>query len=179
MVDPITARTWGYRALYLGVMLTLAFVQLLPLGPAAGRWPGPDLGLALTFAWVLRRPAYVPAPLIAGLFLFLDLMLQRPPGLGTALVLLGSEFLRARRDMSRTLPFTAEWMLVSVVLVALAGANQLALAVVMASPPPLGLALLRAVFTAATYPLVVLLSHYVLGVRSAAPNEADALGNRL
>ncbi|WP_116130804.1 rod shape-determining protein MreD [Tropicimonas sp. IMCC34043] len=179
MVDPITARTWSYRALYVLLILLISFFQLLPLGAVTGKWAGPDLSLALTFAWVLRRPAYVPVPLIAGLFLFLDLLMQRPPGLDAALVVLGSEFLRARRHMSRSLPFTVEWALVTAVLLALVGLNQLALAVVMLGPPPLGLALLRALVTAAAYPLVVALSHYVLGVRAAAPHEADALGSRL
>lgn len=179
MVDPITARTWGHRALFVILVLLLAFFQMLPLGIGAGKLPGPDLALALTFAWVLRRPSYVPVPLLAGLFLFLDLMLQRPPGLVAALVVIGTEILRARRDMSRSLPFPVEWALVTAVMVALAGANQIALAIVMTDAPPLGLALLRSLFTAAAYPLVVILSHYAFGVRAAAPNEAEALGKRL
>ncbi|MFV0334366.1 MAG: rod shape-determining protein MreD [Tropicimonas sp.] len=179
MVDPVTARNWGYRGLYVLLVLLLAFVQLLPLGAGGGALPGADLITALTFAWVLRRPAYVPVLLLAPLLLFLDLLLQRPPGLGAALMLLGSEILRSRRDMSRSVPFAIEWAMVSAVIVALAGLNQIALGLVMADRPPLGQALLRSLFTAAAYPLVVLVSHYILGVRTAAPNEAVALGNRL
>lgn len=179
MVDPITVRTWGYRALFVGLILVLAFFQMLPLGSGAGKLPGADLTVALTFAWVLRRPSYVPVPLVATLFLFLDLLLQRPPGLGAALMVLGTEILRARRDVSRSMPFPVEWAMVAAVTIAMAGLNQIALAVVMTDRPPLGAALLRSLFTATTYPLVVLVSHYMLGVRAAAPNEADALGSRL
>ncbi len=179
MVDPVTGRTWAYRALFALLMLALAFSQLLPLGMGAGRLPGPDLTLALTFAWVLRRPGYVPAWLVLVIFLFFDLLLQRPPGLGAALMLLGTEVLRSRRDMSRALPFTVEWLLVTLVLLAVAGLNQFALTLALVDRPPLGLALLRALFTAAAYPIVVLVSHYAFGVTSADPAEADALGNRL
>jgi len=45
--------------------------------------------------------------------------------------------------------------------------------------PPLGLDLVRALFTAALYPLAVLATHYVFGVRKATPGEVDALGARL
>lgn len=179
MVDPVTTRAWAYRGLYALLILSMTFVHLLPLGMGAGHLPGPDLMVALTFAWVLRRPGFVPVPLIAGLFLFVDLMLQRPPGLATALVLVGSEFLRARREVSRNQPFPVEWALVSVVMVALVGLNHLALTLAMLDPPPLGLALLRALFTAAAYPFMVGVSHYVFGVRSLDPAEADALGGRL
>lgn len=179
MVDPVAARTWGYRALFVALILFLSFLQMLPLGRTAGGLPGADLSVALTFAWVLRRPSYVPVVLIALLFLFLDLLLQRPPGLGAALMLFGTEILRSRRELSRALPFPVEWALVAVVMIGLVGLNQIALLLVAMDRPPLGQAILRSLFTAAAYPLVVILSHYIFGVRAADPNEADALGNRL
>lgn len=179
MVDPITARNWGYRLLYVLLILLITLLQLLPLGVEAGDLPGPDLSLALTFVWVLRRPSYVPVLLIAPLFLFLDLLLQRPPGLSAALVVLGSEILRRQRDMSRAMPFLVEWAIVTGVILLIAGLEQITLALVMVDRPPLGLALLRSLFTAASYPLVVLVSRYIFNVRTAAPNEAVALGNRL
>jgi len=40
-------------------------VRILPLSTEPGSVPGPDVVLCLTFAWVLRRPEYVPALLIA------------------------------------------------------------------------------------------------------------------
>ncbi|NDR59186.1 hypothetical protein [Aliiruegeria sabulilitoris] len=179
MVDPITLRTWGYRLFFCALILLLAFLQMLPLGSGSGRLPGADLTIALTFAWVLRRPSYVPVFMLAALFLFLDMLLQRPPGLGAALVVLGTEVLRSRRDMSRALPFPVEWAMVTAVMLAMVALNQIALSLVMSQRAPLGLALLRSLFTAAAYPLVVILSHYVFKVRAAAPHEADALGRRL
>jgi hypothetical protein len=52
--------------------------------------------LALTFAWVLRRPEFVPPLLIAAMILLGDLMFHRPPGLWAALVLVTAETLRVR-----------------------------------------------------------------------------------
>ncbi|MFV0359172.1 rod shape-determining protein MreD [Tropicimonas sp.] len=178
MIDPVTTRTWGFRALYTALVLFLVFVRLLPLGMGAGHLPGPDLIVALTFAWVLRRPAYVPAPLIAALFLFLDLMLQRPPGLGAAVVVASAEFLRSRRALTRAQPFAVEWALMTVVFLAMVGLEQVLYAFAMLERPPLGLALLRGLFTAVAYPLIVGLTHYIIGVRRIDAAEANALGER-
>ena len=179
MVDPVTARIWGYRGLFLGLILALAVLRLMPMGQTAGQLPGPDLMLALVCAWVLRRPAYVPAPLVALVFLAMDLLLHRPPGLMAALVLAGTEALRSRYGTAREQPFPVEWGMVAVVLLAIAAANQLALTVLMVERPPLGLALLRALFTAAVYPVVVLVCVWLAGVRKPSPGEVDALGDRL
>ncbi len=179
MIDPITARTWAYRCLYVVLFCLLAFIQILPVHTHAGRLPGPDLMTALTFAWVLRRPSYVPVLLITAMFLTWDLIAEAPPGIGAATMVLASEFLRSRRQMSRTFPFTVEWALVSVVLIGMAVLYQMAMMLTLLHHPPVGLALTRAVFTSAAYPLVVLVSHYLLRVRAADPAEADALGRRL
>ena len=179
MVDPVTARVWAYRGVFAGLLFLLAALRLLPVGHGTGQLPGPDLMLALVCAWVLRRPAFVPAPLVVALFLLADLLLQRPPGLYAALVLAGTEMLRARAGGLREQPFPVEWGLVSVVLLAMAAANQLVLALLVVDSPPLGLALLRALVTAAVYPAVVAVSVWLFGVRRPSPGEVDALGDRL
>lgn len=178
MVDPYAARLWGYRALFAGVIGVLAVARLMPVDAGHIGWPGPDLMLALTLAWVLRRPEYVPAWLIVALFLPLDLLFQRPPGLGALTVLLGTEFLRRRHEFGRGLPFPLEWGLVAAVLLAMAGAGQAILAVFVVPRPPLGLELMRALFTSAIYPLAVAVSVFVLGVRRAAPGDVDGAAAR-
>ena len=60
------------------------------------RWIMPDLLILFAFAWVTRRPSFVPALAIAGIFLLADMLYQRPPGLWTGLVLIASEIRRAR-----------------------------------------------------------------------------------
>ena len=52
MVDPITTRTFAYRALFVVVILFLDFLRLLPLGPGAGTLPGADLDHVFTL-WTL------------------------------------------------------------------------------------------------------------------------------
>lgn len=179
MVDPVSARLWGYRALFVALIGFLAMLRLLPLGTVPGSLPWPDLMLAMTFAWVLRRPSYVPAVLIVGLFVMTDLLFQRPPGLYAMLVLLGAEFLRAKQALSRELSFAAEWALVAGVLAAIVAVNHLILSLLLVQHPPLGLAVLRAVFTAMIYPLVVALCYFGLNIRKASAEEVAALGARL
>ena len=110
MAEAPRARVWVGRITFLGICLALVFVHLLPLGalpipdfpegfeegdilPTPGLiWPWPDVLLAVVCVWTLRRPDYVPAVVIAAVFLATDLLFQRPPGLWAALVLLLTEF---------------------------------------------------------------------------------------
>lgn len=179
MVDPVAARLWSYRAMFVALILLLAFLRILPLDTVPGGWPGPDLILALTFAWILRRPAYVPAPLIVAVFLFCDLLFQRPPGLWTLLVLLGTEFLRARQAFSREIPLLLEWAMVSIVLAVMIVADQLILSLFLLTAPAVGLQGIQVLFTIAIYPFVVAFTSMVLGIRKASPEEVSALGARL
>ena len=64
MVDPLTTRRLAHRALYVALAAVILFLRLLPVNPMAHGIPGPDLMLAFTLAWVLRRPDFVPALLI-------------------------------------------------------------------------------------------------------------------
>lgn len=179
MIDPVTARTWSYRAGFVGLCTLFAFFRLLPLDTSADGLPGPDLMLALTFAWVLRRPSYVPPVLIFAVFLMADFIFHRPPGLWTLLALAGTEFLRARQGLSRELPFPLEWAMAAMAMVAMMVANSALLALFMVPRPPLGVAVLQIAITIFTYPLVVIASHMLFGLRKASPGEVDALGHRL
>jgi rod shape-determining protein MreD len=73
---------WTYRAIFLFTCAVLILGRLLPLGLGESGLPGPDLLLALTFAWLLRQPAVVPLASIVIVFLMADFLLQRPPGSG-------------------------------------------------------------------------------------------------
>lgn len=179
MIDPITSRIVLYRALFIGLVLMIALGRLLPVGSPQGQLPGPDLLQALTCVWVMRRAVYVPAWLIVLLFLPLDFMLQKPPGLGALAMLAGSEVLRHRANISREQPFPVEWMLVTAVLVGMAAATQMVQVLLVIDRPPLGLALLQALFTAGIYPIVVGLCAVLFGLRRGRPGEVEALGDRV
>ncbi len=179
MVDPITSRRWLYRALFLLIGAVVMFFEVLPLDLAAGRWPGPDLAVAFAFAWVLRRPDFVPVFLIAVVFLTMDLLFMRPPGLWSGMVVLGSEFLRSREPHSRDLPFLVEWVLISGVLIAMTLAARLIQMIFVVNQPSFGLIMLQLTATIASYPFVVGVSRMVFGIRKIAPGEVDQLGHPL
>ncbi len=179
MVDPALSKKWLYWLLFLLLATALFFLQLIPLQTTPSNWAMPDLLLCLCFAWVLRRPDYMPVLLIATVMLVADMLFLRPPGLMTALVVIGSEFLRARVNVMRELPFMLEWTLVAGVMLALLLGYRLALIIVMQPRPSLWLSLTLLLTTLAAYPLVVAFSRYILGVRKIAPGEVDALGHRI
>lgn len=176
MIDPVTARRWSYRALFVALAALLLFLRLLPLSTLPARIPGPDLMLCITFAWVLRRPDFVPAVAIVAVFVIEDMLAMRPPGLWALFVLLGSEFLRDRAGAMRGLPFLAEWATVTAVMAIMLLANRLVLALVMVPQTGLGPTLLQLLATVAAYPLVVAASHLALGLR--APGELDGMRSR-
>lgn len=178
MVDPRTLRRIGYAALYLALSLAVLLYNILPISVEAGTIPGPDLLVCLTFAWVLRRPRWVPVLMVAGVFLVADMMYMRPPGLWAALVVLGTEYLRSRDHSSSELSFGNEILLVAATLVVITLVDRIVLSIVMVDHVPLRLAAMQIVTTLMAYPFVVLVSHFVLGVRKLSPTE-DALEARL
>ena len=178
MVDSPQTRIWLMRLFYLGLCTLLTFFNLLPLDTHPGSWAGPDLILALSCAWVLRRPEFVPSALIALVFLLTGLLFQMPPGLWAAFVVLGTETLRARAPGLRDLTFAAEWVTVAVTLIIMTLANQVVLGVLLVQRPPLGLNLMQLFMTLAAYPLVVYVSQIAFGVRKQTPGDVDALMSR-
>lgn len=91
-------------------MALLLFLRLLPLSSGMVGWPGPDIAVCLVFAWVLRRPDQLAAPVIVAAFLVEDIFLLRPLGLWTALVLIATEAARLREHRWREQAFMIEWL---------------------------------------------------------------------
>jgi len=177
MAERPRTHLWVMRALFAALCASVIFWRLLPLHTLPPGWAGPDLMLALAFAWVLRRPEYAPPLLIGVAVLLADLMFQRPPGLWAALVLLGSEALRARAPGLRDLGFGPEWLAAATTTLAITLIYRLTLAVLMVPQAPLGLSLMQMAMTVICYPLIVLASAKLLGVRKARPSEGG--GRRL
>lgn len=170
---------WIYRALFLAIALALLFLRLLPLAHEAGDFPGPDLLLCVIFAWIMRRPEFLPLPLIVAVILVEDLILMRPPGLWTALVVLATEFLRSRVALTRELNFVVEWMLVSGLMLAMLLAYRLILGLALVPQPPFGFSIVQVIWSIGLYPVVVVLSRLVLDLRKPATGEVDDFGRRL
>jgi rod shape-determining protein MreD len=166
---------WGYRVLFLALCAVVITFKLLPLGLHDQGLPGPDLLLALTLAWLLRQPAVVPIGSILIVFLLADLLFQRPPGLWTLLVVVVSESLRQRRLTMTEFPFLLEWSAFAGAVFTMILLDRMLLWVLMVDLPPLGLVLAHAIVTAAIYPLVVVVSKFLFGLRKIGPADAEAL----
>ena len=72
MIDRRAATLLLKRMLYIGIGLIIIFYQLLPLKTTPPTWVGPDLLMAITIVYAIRRPAYIPIGSVALLFLFSD-----------------------------------------------------------------------------------------------------------
>ena len=179
MVDPATRSVWLHRVLFVIIALALLFVRLLPLGALAGHLPGPDILLCFVFAWTMRRPDYLPPWLIVSVVLFEDMLLMRPPGLWTALDLMGSEFVRARVALTRELNFLVEWLLVGGLMLAMLLIYRAVFAITLLPQPGFGFALVQVIWSILCYPAVVALSRFVLDLYKPAMGEVDAYGRRM
>lgn len=175
MLGPSRPRRLVGLTLYLLSALALIVLALLPLAPGRIGWPGPDLLVVLTFAWVLRRPEQVPVLVIAAVMLVADILLFRPPGLGAATAVVATEVARLHQQRWREQGFLVEWLRVAILMVLMVLAERtirtlFLIPSTLAPLPPLGLDILRLITTVAAYPFVVA-ALGVLGLRRAAPGE--------
>lgn len=178
MSDLSTSRVWLMQVGFLGLALLILFFHLLPLDTLPRRWAPPDMLVAFVFAWALRRPEYMPILSLAIILLLADLLLQRPPGLMALLLVLGTEYLKTQISGLREASFVGEWLAVGMVLVGITALNRLILVLLAVQPPALGLSLIQMVLTVAIYPLVVLITQSVMGVRKRAPGDGNTLTSR-
>lgn len=170
-----TRHVWSFRFAYLGLSALIVLISMLPLGLAGAGFPGPDVLLALTLAWLLRQPTVVPFVSIVLVFLLADFLMQRPPGLWTLLAVIATESLRRRRLVMTELPFLVEWGAVAVTVMAMVIGERLILWLLFLDLPPLGLSLAHGLVTIALYPVVVAVSKYVFGLRKLGPAELETL----
>ena len=179
MIEALRSTLWFYRVMFVVIALILLFLRLLPMASPAGSWPGPDLLVCLTLVWVMRRPDYLPVGLIAFVFLVEDMILLRPPGLWTAIMLLATEFLRSRAALTRELNFVVEWLLVAGLMVTMLLAYRLMFTISLLPQPGFGFALVQTIWSILCYPLVVMASTLALDLRKPAMGEVDNYGRRL
>lgn len=179
MVDSPSARLWLYQGLYLALAVLIMAVLVLPLPRNPDSLPGPDLMLCLTLAWAIRRPDFLPALLIALVFLLQDFLLSRPPGVWAMLVVVITEFLRGRWALTRELNFPTEWLLMAGLMLAALMVNRLILTIVLVPVPGLGPTLVQILWSVLVYPVVVWAIQNLFGLRKPATGETDAFGRQL
>jgi len=170
---------WPYRALFVGIALVVLFGRLLPMGGVAGGWPGPDLLLCVIFAWAMRRPDWLPVWLLAAVLLTEDMIVMRPPGLWTAIVIIAAEFVRARVALTRELVFLAEWAMVAGLMVVCLLAYRLVFTLSFLPQPGFGFALVQTVWSILCYPLVVGINRLAFDLRKPSTGEVDRFGRPL
>lgn len=179
MAELVPAAVWLKRLVFVVAAFCIIVMQLVPLDMRPSRWAPPDILLAFTLAWVVRRPDYLPVTIIAAVFLITDLLFLRPPGLWAALVVILTETLRRRARDLRNVPLALEWGTIAFGIVAITLANRIVLALVVAPQAPLGLTISQMILTIAIYPVVVLTCHFAMGVRRPALGEVDGRGHKL
>lgn len=168
-------RLLGAQAGFVALALCLLLAGLLPLSTLPRTWAGPDLLLCFALAWSVRRPEFVPLTVLAGVFLLADFLLQRPPGLAAALMLLAAADMQGRGRSLRDAGFAAEWARAALLIAAVALAGQLVQSVAMVNPPLFSLLLSQTVLTALAYPVCVAVSAGLMGVRMTAPGDEAGL----
>jgi rod shape-determining protein MreD len=169
------------RQLLIGTVLfgicyaLLVFLRLLPLSNGLMGWPGPDVVLCLTLAWVLRRPDQMSALVIVLAFLLEDVILYRPLGLWAAVVLLATEAARMREPRWRDQPFMFEWLRVATLIGLMMLGYRILQILFLLPVPALGQVILQYLATIAAYPLTVFGARWLVGLKRISPVEADRM----
>ncbi|MGD1881828.1 MAG: rod shape-determining protein MreD [Paracoccaceae bacterium] len=170
---------WTRRLGFVALALFIVFLHLLPLQTAPQSWAGPDWLMAFAFAWAVRRPDYMPAAMLALVFLMADLLLQRPPGLWALLMLVACESLKSQSRQLRAATFPTEAFSVAGLIIAVSIGYRLVLVVFLVDLPPLSLEIMQMIMTLAFYPLAALVTHSLMGVRKIVPGDYVSRGRRL
>lgn len=179
MAEAQTTRSWGGRVGFALLAAAILLAQLLPLSTQPPQWAPPDWLLLITLVWVIRRPDLAPVSLIAVIFFISDILLMRPPGLLSALVVFASEILRRRSANLRALSFPVEWIAATSAIVGLTLAYRVILFMMVLPRPPVMLTFSQTATTVIAYPLVVLAAYLLFGISRPAQGEVDILGKRI
>lgn len=174
MSEPAEKGTWVYATFYIIIAGFALFVHLLPLSTAPSSWAMPDVLLCLTYVLVVRRPRTIPVGLIAAVFIVFDLFLLRPPGLLTAYIVIGAEFLRSRVRVNSELPFLVEWALVASVICSVLLGYRFTLFLVAVDLPSLGLSLQHLIGTVLLYPVLTFILGWLMLLGSTGKHNESA-----
>ena len=154
-----------YRIIFVTIATFLILANLMPLQTTPQSWPWPNILLLLVFCWSLREPNFVPIPLIIGVVLLQDFLLNRPPGLFSGISVIILIWIKAITSSSDDKSFLAEWVRVSLAFAAISLIYHLILSVSLVNTIELRMTLIQTIFNISTYPFIVLVSHYVFRVK--------------
>jgi len=154
-----------YRIIFVMIATFLILANLMPLQTTPQSWPWPNILLLLVFCWSLREPNFVPIPLIIGVVLLQDFLLNRPPGLFSGISVIILIWIKAITSSSDDKSFLAEWVRVSLAFAAISLIYHVILSFSFVNTIELRITLIQTIFNISTYPFVVLVSHYVFRVK--------------
>ncbi|MGB1236080.1 MAG: hypothetical protein ACPG5U_10120 [Planktomarina sp.] len=164
---------WRLRITFVVIVTSIVFVQTLPIYSERLRLLSPDIVLAFTFAWAVRRPDAITPVLIVLVTVLTDFLLHRPPGLWTVIVLLAAIFLQGRVHDIRHSVYSAEWFLVGLVILGTFAVYQAALIVTLTGGHDWITLGLLAMSTVVIYPFVTLISQRVFGVHKPGVTDPN------
>ena len=171
MAERVDSRVWVLRGVFVVLAFALMAAALVPLDMRPSVWAGPDVLLAVALVWVVRQPSALPVGVVAIVFLIADLLLMRPPGLWAALVVVLTEAIRRRHTEFRSTSFLVEWGAVAGGIVAIALVYRTILFVLAVPRAPFGLSAMETAATIIAYPIVVLMAHFLFGIRKTTPGD--------
>ena len=102
-------KSFTHQIIYFCIGLLIIFFQILPLQTIPQTWSGPNVLLVFFAAIVSTRPEFTSSFLVASIFLIEDFFLMRPPGLMSALTVLGFYFLTRKFQNQEGNSFLFGW----------------------------------------------------------------------
>ena len=102
-------KSFAHQFVYFCIGLLIIFFQILPLQTIPQTWSGPNVLLVFFAAIVSTRPEFTSSFLVASIFLIEDFFLMRPPGLMSALTVLGFYFLTRKFQNQEGNSFIFGW----------------------------------------------------------------------
>ncbi len=169
-------RRWVELLLFMLLGFISIGIPIIPMGLAANSIGFPDVMFAVFTAWVIRRPTSAPIVGIVFFGVLADAFMMRPLGLWALVLFVGMEVLRLSERAFRDIPFVLEWVYVSVLFALMLLLQNTLLFVSFDSVYTLSDVIWHWARTVASYPLVVLILHWVLRIRAY---KKDNLPNRL
>ena len=155
-------RSFAHQVIYFCIGLLIIFFQILPLQTTPQTWSGPNVLLVFFAAIVSTRPEFTSSFLIASIFLIEDFFLMRPPGLMSALTVLGFYFLTRKFQNQEGNSFIFGWGSVTTCLTIILLLYYLISVLLFIPSAGFKLTLMELLMTLALYPIFSVLIRSVV-----------------
>ena len=150
-------KSFAHQVIYFCIGLLIIFFQILPLQTIPQTWSGPNVLLVFFAAIVSKRPEFTSSFLIASIFLIEDFFLMRPPGLLSALTVLGFYFLKRKFQNQEVNSFIFSWASVTTCLTIILLLYYFISVILFIPSAGFKLTLMELIVTLALYPIFSIL----------------------